>query len=360
MRADRRPRQQPPQPPALQAARDPAGGVGHRPDPAPDRARGPRVRTGAAARARGGAPRDHRARGRPGLAGGRPRVQDVVLPDGSLIISVLRGGAGFVPKADSVIEAGDQVLLILDPGLEGDITPRFAPKAGPPRLPQMPDRKVDYLLVGGGLAAGNCARWLRQSGADGSILLVGREPDLPYDRPPCSKGYLRATSRATTRCSDRRVVRASSEIEALTRTSVMKLDLGGADGRGCRTSRSSTSPGAARHRSQRPAAERRPGRSSRESTTCGRSATRRDPRRCGGQAGGADRRLLHRQRGRRFADRARQRLHDGDDRAGRARAAFRPEAARFFHDRSRSTASSSTATTSSTASRAPTGASPAS
>ena len=59
-------------------------------------------------------------------AAGR-RVQDVVLPDGSLIISVLRDGTGFVPKADSVIQAGDQVLLILDPGLEGEITPRFAP-----------------------------------------------------------------------------------------------------------------------------------------------------------------------------------------------------------------------------------------
>ena len=55
------------------------------------------------------------------------KVQDVVLPDGSLIISVLRDGAGFVPKADSVIEAGDQVLLILDPGLEQSITPQFAP-----------------------------------------------------------------------------------------------------------------------------------------------------------------------------------------------------------------------------------------
>jgi trk system potassium uptake protein TrkA len=55
------------------------------------------------------------------------RVQDVPLPDGSLIISVLRGGTGFVPKADTPIEAGDQVLLILDPGLEGQITPQFAP-----------------------------------------------------------------------------------------------------------------------------------------------------------------------------------------------------------------------------------------
>src|SRR5437762_8732284 len=61
------------------------------------------------------------------------RVQDVPLPDGSLIISVLRGGTGFVPKAESIIEAGDQVLLILDPGLEGDITPHFAPNGASPQ-----------------------------------------------------------------------------------------------------------------------------------------------------------------------------------------------------------------------------------
>ncbi len=60
-----------------------------------------------------------------GSAAAGRRVQDVVLPDGSLIISVLRDGTGFVPKSDSVIEAGDQVLLILDPGLEQDITPQF-------------------------------------------------------------------------------------------------------------------------------------------------------------------------------------------------------------------------------------------
>ncbi len=41
----------------------PAGRLGDRPDPAPDRARGPRVRPDPAARARGGAPRDHRGRG---------------------------------------------------------------------------------------------------------------------------------------------------------------------------------------------------------------------------------------------------------------------------------------------------------
>jgi trk system potassium uptake protein len=54
-------------------------------------------------------------------------VSEVQLPEGSLIISVLRGGTGFVPKADTVIEAGDEVLLVLDPGLEQAITAQFAP-----------------------------------------------------------------------------------------------------------------------------------------------------------------------------------------------------------------------------------------
>src|SRR5246127_5651824 len=58
------------------------------------------------------------------------RVSEVPIPDGSLVISVLRCGAGFVPKADSVIQAGDQVLLILAPGLESEITPQFAPAGG--------------------------------------------------------------------------------------------------------------------------------------------------------------------------------------------------------------------------------------
>jgi K+ transport systems, NAD-binding component len=59
-------------------------------------------------------------------------VEQVDLPEGSLIISVLRGGRGFVPKGDTVIEPGDEVLLVLDPGLEEAITEQFAPNGGPP------------------------------------------------------------------------------------------------------------------------------------------------------------------------------------------------------------------------------------
>jgi trk system potassium uptake protein TrkA len=59
-------------------------------------------------------------------------VQEVSLPEGSLIISVLRGGKGFVPNAETVIEAGDEVLLVLDPGLEEAITEQFAPNGRAP------------------------------------------------------------------------------------------------------------------------------------------------------------------------------------------------------------------------------------
>ena len=54
------------------------------------------------------------------------RVAEVKLPEGSLVISVLRDGRGFVPTPETVVEAGDQVLLVLDAGLEEQITPVFS------------------------------------------------------------------------------------------------------------------------------------------------------------------------------------------------------------------------------------------
>jgi 3-phenylpropionate/trans-cinnamate dioxygenase ferredoxin reductase subunit len=53
------------------------------------------------------------------------------------------------------------------------------------------DREVDFLLIGGGMAAAHCAVELRKRGAEGSVALVGREPEPPYERPPLSKEYLR-------------------------------------------------------------------------------------------------------------------------------------------------------------------------
>jgi trk system potassium uptake protein TrkA len=53
-------------------------------------------------------------------------VQSLGLPDGSLVIAILRDGTGFVPLADSVVEAGDELLLVLDTGLEEKITQRLS------------------------------------------------------------------------------------------------------------------------------------------------------------------------------------------------------------------------------------------
>jgi 3-phenylpropionate/trans-cinnamate dioxygenase ferredoxin reductase subunit len=86
-------------------------------------------------------------------------------------------------------------------------------------------RTVDHLLIGGGLAAANCARWLREEGAEGSILLVGREPDPPYNRPPLSKGYLQGKESREDALFRPAEWWVEQRIEVLSRTSVMKLDL---------------------------------------------------------------------------------------------------------------------------------------
>ncbi len=93
-------------------------------------------------------------------------------------------------------------------------------------VPSMRVREVDYLLVGGGLASANCARWLRESGAEGEIVLVGREPDPPYNRPECSKGYLRGQESREEPLFRPDEWWAEQKVELLTRTSVTALDAG--------------------------------------------------------------------------------------------------------------------------------------
>ncbi len=55
------------------------------------------------------------------------RVGDLEMPDGSLLISVLREGRGFVPGPDTVLESGDEILAVLDPTVEEDLTSYFGP-----------------------------------------------------------------------------------------------------------------------------------------------------------------------------------------------------------------------------------------
>jgi 3-phenylpropionate/trans-cinnamate dioxygenase ferredoxin reductase subunit len=71
-----------------------------------------------------------------------------------------------------------------------------------------------------------CASELRRRGADGSILLVGREQEPPYERPPLSKEYLRGESKREDALVNPREWYADNEIELLTGKSVMSLDPG--------------------------------------------------------------------------------------------------------------------------------------
>jgi 3-phenylpropionate/trans-cinnamate dioxygenase ferredoxin reductase component len=86
------------------------------------------------------------------------------------------------------------------------------------------DREVDHLLIGGGIASAQCAAELRRKGAEGSILLVGREPDPPYDRPPLSKDFLRGESERVDAHVHERDWYEEHDVELLTGKSVMGLD----------------------------------------------------------------------------------------------------------------------------------------
>ena len=89
----------------------------------------------------------------------------------------------------------------------------------------MIDRSVDYLLIGGGLASANCARWLREEGAEGPVLLVGRETDPPYNRPDCSKGYLQGKEAREDAYFRPDPWWDEQDIELLRRVSVSALDV---------------------------------------------------------------------------------------------------------------------------------------
>src|SRR5258705_8143064 len=49
-------------------------------------------------------------------------------------------------------------------------------------------------IVGASLTGASAAATLREEGFDGRVVLLGAEPQLPYDRPPLSKAYLRGAT----------------------------------------------------------------------------------------------------------------------------------------------------------------------
>jgi 3-phenylpropionate/trans-cinnamate dioxygenase ferredoxin reductase subunit len=88
-------------------------------------------------------------------------------------------------------------------------------------------RPVDFLLVGGGMASAHCAAELRRRGAEGSILLAGREPEPPYERPPLSKEYLRGEAARVDAFVNPAGWYEDNGVELLTGVNVISLDPAG-------------------------------------------------------------------------------------------------------------------------------------
>ena len=89
----------------------------------------------------------------------------------------------------------------------------------------MAERSVDYLLIGGGMASAHCAAELRKQGADGSVMIVGREPEPPYERPPLSKEYLRGEADRSEAYVHEPSWYGENDVELLSGRSVIGLDL---------------------------------------------------------------------------------------------------------------------------------------
>jgi 3-phenylpropionate/trans-cinnamate dioxygenase ferredoxin reductase subunit len=86
------------------------------------------------------------------------------------------------------------------------------------------DRDVDFLLIGGGMASAHCAAELRRRGAEGSVLLVGREPEPPYERPPLSKEYMRGEASREDAYVNAPAWYEENGVELLSGRNVMALD----------------------------------------------------------------------------------------------------------------------------------------
>jgi 3-phenylpropionate/trans-cinnamate dioxygenase ferredoxin reductase subunit len=81
-----------------------------------------------------------------------------------------------------------------------------------------------HVIAGAGLAGAKAAEALRAEGFEGRIVLVGDEPELPYERPPLSKDYLRGEAPREQARVHPEAFYAEHDIDLLTGTAVTALD----------------------------------------------------------------------------------------------------------------------------------------
>jgi 3-phenylpropionate/trans-cinnamate dioxygenase ferredoxin reductase subunit len=85
--------------------------------------------------------------------------------------------------------------------------------------------EYDFVIIGGGDAGFSAARTLREEGAQGSVLVVSRDPDRPYDRTTVSKGFLGGEKQREDVLLGGADWFTENNVQLLTKVSAMKLDV---------------------------------------------------------------------------------------------------------------------------------------
>jgi 3-phenylpropionate/trans-cinnamate dioxygenase ferredoxin reductase subunit len=81
-----------------------------------------------------------------------------------------------------------------------------------------------FVIVGASLAGAKAAETLREEGFDGRLVLIGDEPERPYERPPLTKDYLRAESAREKAYVHPEGFYREHDIELMTETAVTAVD----------------------------------------------------------------------------------------------------------------------------------------
>jgi 3-phenylpropionate/trans-cinnamate dioxygenase ferredoxin reductase component len=81
-----------------------------------------------------------------------------------------------------------------------------------------------FVIVGASLCGAKAAETLRDQGFEGRVLLIGAEPDRPYERPPLSKSYLRGESSFDEAAVHDLEYYEGHDIELRTSTTVSRVD----------------------------------------------------------------------------------------------------------------------------------------
>ena len=81
-----------------------------------------------------------------------------------------------------------------------------------------------FVVVGAGLAGAKAAETLREEGFDGPVVLLGAEPEPPYERPPLSKQYLLGSAERDTAFVHDAGWYAAHDVELRTGVRATRLD----------------------------------------------------------------------------------------------------------------------------------------